>query len=182
MTENFNHEKLRFPIGNFNCPESIDAAQINLWISEIKSFPNSISHLTKQLSLTELNWRYRPDGWKIKQVVHHCADSHMNCLIRFKLALTEAIPTIKPYEESKWAALEDGLADDILASLKIIEGVHSKWMILLKSMDKTQFSMQYFHPESQKTFALDEIIGFYAWHCNHHLAHIKQALSHKNQF
>ncbi|MGK4566372.1 YfiT family bacillithiol transferase [Flavobacterium sp. 3HN19-14] len=118
----------------------------------------------------------------MKQVVHHCADSHMNCLVRFKLTLTEETPTIKPYDESKWATLKDSLNDDISDSLKIIEGIHAKWVILLKSMNEKQFSRRFFHPESQKTFALDEITGFYAWHCNHHLAHIEQALSHKNQF
>ena len=182
MTENFNLEKLRFPIGNFKCPESIDAVQISLWISEIESFPGRIINLTKNLSPFELNWKYRPDGWKIKQVVHHCADSHMNCMVRFKLALTEEIPTIKPYEESKWAKLEDGLSDAISPSLQIIEGIHVKWIILLRSMDKAQFLRQYFHPENQKTISLAEITGFYAWHCNHHLAHISQALFHKNQF
>ena len=182
MTENFNLDKLRFPIGSFKCPESVEAAQMSLWISEIESFPASINNLTKHLSAAELNWKYRPGGWSIKQVVHHCADSHMNCLIRFKLALTEETPTIKPYEESKWAELKDALTDDISASLQITEGIHSRWSVLLKNMSKEQFSMQYFHPESQKTFALDEITGFYAWHCNHHLAHIRQALSHKNQF
>jgi|SRR6187402_2665774 len=182
MTENFNLEKLRFPIGNFKCPESIEAAQRALWISEIESFPDSIYRLTEHLSPEVLHWRYRPEGWTIKQVVHHCADSHMNCFIRFKLALTEEIPTIKPYEESRWAELEDSLGTDISASLQIIEGVHRRWIVLLESMDSLQFSKQYYHPESQKAFALDAITGFYAWHGHHHLAHIRQALAYKNQF
>lgn len=182
MEASFDSEKLRFPIGKFNVPEFISESDTQQWISEIESFSNRIYDLTHSLSVDQLNWNYRPNGWTIKQVIHHCADSHMNSLIRFKLALTEEIPTIKPYEESKWAELIDGLDYDISASLKIIEGVHYRWTILLKNFTNDDFSRRFIHPESKKIYRLDEAIGLYAWHCNHHLAHIHQAINHKGQF
>lgn len=182
MEASFDSEKLRFPIGKFTIPELISESDTQQWISEIESFSNRIYNLTRSLSVEQLNWNYRPNGWTIKQVIHHCADSHMNSFIRFKLALTEEIPTIKPYEESKWAELIDGVDNDISASLKIIEGVHYRWTLLLKSFSNDDFSRQFIHPESKKIFRLDEATGLYAWHCNHHLAHIHQAINHKGQF
>jgi len=177
-----NIEQLKFPIGKYTKPEFISENNVSFWISEIETFPNRIRKLTEELSVAQLNWVYRPEGWTIKQVVHHCADSHINSFVRFKLALTEKIPTIKPYEEAKWAELPDGLDDDISASLQIIEGVHYRWVLLLKSLDAIQLKCQFSHPETKKTYCLDEVIGLYAWHCNHHLAHIEQAIIYKGQF
>ena len=182
MKNNFNLEKLKFPIGKFQNPDSISENDLETWISIIENFPSRIKKMTSTLSVEELNWTYRPKGWNIKQVVHHCADSHINSFIRFKLALTEDIPTIKPYEEAKWAELADGNSDDILPSLQIIEGVHTRWVLLLKSFGSKELKRQFFHPENLKIFCLDEIIGVYAWHCNHHVAHIEQALAYKGQY
>ena len=177
-----NLEKLKFPIGK--CPKIDDVSKNDLktWIATIEEFPSKIKKLTSNLSIEELNWMYRPKGWNIKQVVHHCADSHINSFIRFKLALTEEVPTIKPYEEQLWAELVDGNSDDILPSIQIIEGVHARWILLLKSLSPTDLKRQFFHPANGKTSSLEETIGVYAWHCNHHLAHIEQALLHKGQF
>lgn len=175
-------EKLRFPIGEFHKPEMITKDVLNTWILSIESFPERIKNLTENLSVKELNWIYRPQGWKIKQVVHHCADSHMNSFVRFKLALTEDLPVIKPYEEQLWAELKDGLDDDLSASFKIIEGVHVRWVLLLKSFGEQELKKQFIHPASHKVYSLEETIGVYAWHCNHHLAHIEQALFYKGQF
>lgn len=182
MEAQFDFEKLKFPIGKFIVPEPISETVLQRWIEEINSFPHRISSLLQPLSPEQLNWNYRPKGWDIKQVVHHCADSHMNSFIRFKLALTEEIPIIKPYEESSWAELIDGLDNDISASLKIIEGVHYRWTLLLKNLTKEDFARQFIHPENKKKYRLDEATGLYAWHCNHHLAHIQQAIHHKQQF
>ncbi len=182
MENNFNLEKLKFPIGKFQKPDSITDDDLKIWIDIIQHFPIKIIHLTAKLSVEELNWVYRPEGWSIKQVVHHCADSHMNSFIRFKLALTEDVPTIKPYQEAKWAELADSKSDNILPSIQIIEGVHSRWALLLKSFGEKELKKQFIHPANNKTSCLDEIIGLYAWHCNHHLAHIYQALINKGQF
>jgi hypothetical protein len=102
--------------------------------------------------------------------------------VRFKLALTEDTPTIKPYDEGKWAELADSNSNNILPSIQIIEGVHSRWVLLLESFKEKEFKKKFIHPANNKTSCLDEIIGVYAWHCNHHLAHINQALLHKGQF
>ncbi|HEY6144352.1 MAG TPA: putative metal-dependent hydrolase, partial [Flavobacterium sp.] len=138
MENIFNLEKLRFPIGHFQKPDSISENDLKTWIATIENFPSKIKKLTSTLSVEELNWLYRPGGWCIKQVVHHCADSHMNSFIRFKLALTEDVPTIKPYEEQLWAELTDGNSNDILPSFQIIEGVHTRWTLLLKSFGSTE--------------------------------------------
>ena len=182
MKNDLNLEKLKFPIGK--CPKTDSVSENNLetWIAIIENFPSKIKNLTSTLSVAELNWMYRPKGWSIKQVVHHCADSHINSFIRFKLALTEDVPTIKPYEEALWAQLADGNSNDISPSFQIIEGVHARWVLLLKSLGSTELKRQFFHPENLKIASLEETIGVYAWHCNHHLAHIKQALLHKGQF
>ena len=182
MKNHLTLEKLKFPIGKFHRPDPITENDLETWIATIENFPSKIKNLTSTLSVEELNWVYRPKGWSIKQVVHHCADSHINSIIRFKLALTEDVPTIKPYEEALWAELADGHSDNILPSLQIIEGVHARWVLLLKSLGKKELNRQFFHPENLKLASLEETIGVYAWHCNHHLAHIEQALLHKGQF
>lgn len=182
MENNFNLEKLRFPIGEFQKPDTISQNDLETWITAIENFPRKIKLLTENLSIEQLNWIYRPNGWCIKQVVHHCADSHMNSFIRFKLALTEDVPTIKPYEEDRWAELADGNSDIIFPSIQIIEGLHARWVLLLKSFGEKELKRQFTHPANNKTSCLDEIIGVYAWHCNHHLAHIEQAILYKGQF
>lgn len=178
----FDLEKLKFPIGEFQKPDLISENDLKNWITTIENFPSEIKKRTENLSINELNWFYRPNGWKIKQVVHHCADSHINSFVRFKLALTEEIPIIKPYEEQEWAELNDGISDDVSASIQIIEGVHARWVLLLKSFGEQELKRQFIHPANNKTSTLEETIGVYAWHCNHHLAHIEQALLHKGQF
>lgn len=182
MEKNLKLEKLKFPIGKFKKPVSISENDLKTWIEIIEIFPMKLKKLTQNLSVEELNWIYRPNGWSIKQVVHHCADSHINCFIRFKLALTEEVPTIKPYEEAKWAELVDGNSNNILPSIHIIEGIHNRWVLLLKSCSEKELKRQFIHPANNKTSSLDEIIGLYAWHCNHHLAHIEQAIINKGQF
>jgi DinB superfamily len=175
-------ENLKYPIGVFVKPDLISKTDIQKWIETIENFPKRIKNLTQNLSAEQLNWPYRPDGWSIKQVVHHCGDSHMNCLIRFKLALTEDLPVVKPYEEAIWAILADANTEDLTASMQIIEGVHSRWTLLLKSFTTNEFDRKFLHPASGKIFTLDEALGMYAWHCNHHIAHIEQALLYKGMF
>lgn len=175
-------ETLKYPIGTFNKPERIDARLIEKWISDIEALPKSIEALVNGLSVKELNYRYRPDGWNIKQVVHHCADSHMNSMIRFKLALTEDSPTIRPYFEDRWATLIDNNDDDLTDTLSLLKGLHAKLGKLLRNISKEDLSREFIHPEQGRRFKLDEAIGMYAWHSNHHLAHIKQALEYRGEF
>lgn len=173
--------KLKFPIGEFDQPEVITKQHIKGWITSIETLPKSIISITENLNEKELNYKYRPNGWTIKQVVHHCADSHINSLLRFKLALTENNPTIRPYFEDRFAELND-YSESIDASISILNGVHKKLAVLLKNFSEEDLKREFTHPEHGKRFSIEETIGIYAWHSNHHLAHIEQALKFKEQF
>ena len=167
-------EKLKYPIGKFIYKEYDNNAQ-QAFIAILQNFPQKITELTKSLTDRQLDTPYRPDGWTVRQVVHHCTDSHMNAFIRFKLALTEEKPTVKAYEEQLWAVQPDYNLP-ISASLSIIEGLHTRWVALLNSMKSVDFEAKYIHPQTGKELDLKFMLPLYAWHCEHHLAHINQAL------
>jgi len=164
---------LRYPIGKFDKPPVITTHVIENWIETIGSFPELLSLEVALLADEQLDIPYREGGWTIRQVVHHCADSHMNAFVRFKLALTEDNPVIKPYNEALWAELSDSTSLPVASSLFILKGLHYRWYRLLKNLDGASLKRKYTHPEHGQEFALDEVIGMYAWHCSHHLAHIK---------
>ncbi len=165
-------EFLKYPIGKFKIPELITPEAIEEAIFQIKSFPSNVFTAVSRLSVDQLDTPYRPGGWTVRQLIHHCADSHMNAFIRFKLALTEFNPTIKAYEEAEWAKLPDSELP-IESSLAIIKAIHLKWGVLLDSMKRVDFTKTYFHPEKNRNQALDEVTLMYAWHSLHHLAHIQ---------
>jgi len=165
-------DTLRFPIGKYSKPNVISKETLEDWIIDLEQFPDNLSNAVRNLSSEQLNTPYRPGGWTVSQVVHHCADSHLNSFIRFKLALTEDKPTIKPYYEDRWADLPDARDFPIESSLKIIEGVHQRWTHLIKNLSEEDLKKVFIHPEHNKEFTLIETIGLYAWHSNHHLAHI----------
>lgn len=171
---------LKYPIGKFQKQEVITNEILQNWISDISSFPQKLFNEVNLLSDEQLDTPYRPEGWSIRQVVHHCADSHMNSLIRFKLALTEEQPIIKPYVEDRWAELIDSKYFSIEASLKIIEGLHERWTVLLNNLNEKQLARTFVHPEHGTTFSILENIGIYSWHCNHHLAHITNVKKRNN--
>ncbi|WP_405572787.1 YfiT family bacillithiol transferase [Winogradskyella sp. Asnod2-B02-A] len=173
--------QLKFPIGEFITPKNITTELLKDWIISIEKFPQSLISITQNLNEKELNYQYRPNGWTIKQVVHHCADSHINSLLRFKLALTEDTPMIKPYFEDRFAELKD-YSEPIDTSISILVGVHKKLEILLKKLNKEDLKLQFIHPEHGKYFSIEQTIGTYAWHSNHHLAHIEQALRFQDKF
>ncbi len=175
-------EQLKYPIGKFVKPNEINEDHLSQWISEIQAFPISLKKLTSTLTDEQKNWQYRPDGWSIKQVVHHCGDSHLNSFMRFKLSLTENEPIIKPYFEDRWATLADSNYDKIEDSLMLLHGLHNRWTVLLKSLSKEELKKQFVHPEHGKKFSLEENIGVYAHHGNHHLAHIRNAIEYKGNF
>lgn len=177
-----NIEQLKYPIGKLVIPKNITLEIINNYIEVIENFPVIIISEVNNLSDEQLNTQYRPEGWTIRQVVHHCADSHMNAFIRFKLALTEETPTIKPYLENKWAELSDSKLIPIDSSLKIIEGLHHRWSILLNNLSEYDYKKEYLHPETNRKFRLDEAMALYSWHCNHHLAHITNLKKMKDWF
>jgi len=168
-------EQLKYPVGNFRFPEEFGEGDIEAWIGEIEDFPNKLRMEVGGLTPEQFNWKYRPDGWNILQVVHHCADSHMNAFIRFKLTLTENSPEIKSYKENLWAELSDTLEAPIEWSLDIIDGLHRRWTLTLRNLSEKDLLKTYIHSEYNKVFELRQVIPLYAWHCRHHLAHIKQA-------
>lgn len=164
----------RYPIGEFDCAEHISKEEIKAWIKEIRMFPMRLIEVVNHLSDEALEYTYREGSWTIRQIVHHIADSHMNAYIRFKLALTEENPTIKPYEEDKWAELPDSKLP-ITTSLKIIESLHERWVYLIENLMDEQLKRTFIHPDSG-IVSVEKNIGIYAWHGNHHIAHIKSAL------
>lgn len=167
-------EQLKYPVGKFVKPESITTELFDSAISEIENFPKLVKAEIQNLGEQDLQLRYRPGGWTISQVVHHCADSHINSYMRFKLALTENIPTIKPYEESLWAELPDKQLSPFV-SLKLLEALHERWVYLLKTLTENDLNKEFIHPEQSERISLKENILIYSWHSRHHLAHIKQA-------
>ena len=169
-------EALRYPIGKFQRPETITPEQLQDWIVQLETFPGRLQDLVSKLSEHQLETPYRPGGWTVRQVVHHLADSHHNSYIRFKWALTEDSPVIKPYQEKDWAALFDSRSAPIELSLDHLKAVHAKLVHLLKGLSRTDLGRQFIHPEGQVATTLEENIGRYAWHGNHHLAHINQLL------
>ena len=175
-------ESLKYPIGKYQLTETITDDQFTGWITTIRKFPEELKGLVVSLSYDELELQYRPDGWNIKQVVHHLADSHMNSFLRFKWILTEDNPTIKTYHEDLWAEKPDANNEEIVNSLEILEGLHNRWALLLENVDAMDRKRTFYHPEYDKQLSLEWLLGLYDWHCRHHLAHIKQAIEKDGEF
>lgn len=171
-------EDLRFPIGKFDSNIEVTDELRQKYIQTISDLYENLYEAVKNLWDTQLDTPYRPEGWTVRQVVHHIADSHLNSYCRFKLALTEDVPTIRPYYEDRWAELEDSKMP-IDVSMKIIEGVHSRWTSLLNSMSDDDFKRKLNHPESGE-WTLDKFLGLYDWHSRHHLAHITTLAEREN--
>jgi len=172
---------LKYPIGYFQRPTEFSTENVQSFIKDIEQFPMRVIKEVGPLTPDQQNWIYRPEGWSIKQVVHHCADSHMNAFTRIKLALTEDNPAIKPYLENEWAKQKDYTVP-VVNSIKILEGLHLRWSNLLKSLNEVDMNRTFFHPESKREWSIYTTIALYAWHCNHHLAHILQAKKHQGNF
>ena len=171
-------EDLRFPIGKFDSNFEVTDELRQKYINTISDLHENLYEAVKNLWDVQLDTPYRPEGWTVRQVVHHIADSHLNSYCRFKLALTEDVPTIRPYYEDRWAELEDSKMP-IDVSMKIIEGIHSRWTSLLNSMSDEDFKRKLNHPESGE-WTLDKFLGLYDWHSRHHLAHITTLAEREN--
>lgn len=175
-------EELRFPTGRFEKPEKFDSNKVEEWLKTIEEIPSKIITTAGHLPSEQLGWKYRPEGWNVKQVVHHLADSHMNCLIRLKLTLTEDSPIIKPYKENLWAELPDDNEGNLSPSIQILKGVHHKMVKVWSSIEAKDWTKFYVNPEYNSKFSMYEALALYAWHCNHHLAHIEQAILSKGKY
>jgi len=171
-------ENLKYPIGRFTYSTPASTAETQSQIQTISALPSKLLNIVNMLNESQLETPYRPEGWTVRQVVHHVADSHANANIRFHLALTEQNPTIKPYKEALWAELPDGKTAPVEWSLQLLKYVHLRWVLVLNSMTEADFSRTYFHPEQQKSFELREAVALYAWHSEHHYQHIRQLCLH----
>jgi hypothetical protein len=166
-------EPLKYPQGRFEYGKTYSSADNQKHIAIIEQFPKELNALVATLSPEQLEKSYRPDGWSGKQIIHHLADSHMNALIRLKLTLTEDAPIIKPYDQDRWANLEDGKNTPIQTSLNLIEGIHQRMTLILKKVTEADLQRKYIHPEYNKKFKLDEMLALYAWHGRQHYEHLK---------
>jgi len=158
-------EKLKYPIGKAEIPSEISDILLIEWIKTIEDFPAKLEKLVQHLTDNQLKTCYRTDGWTIRQVIHHCADSHTNSYIRFKWTLTEDKPIIKAYYEERWAALFDSKNAPISLSINMLKSLHAKWVYLLKGLNNNDFEKIFIHPEGNKAVSLAQNIGIYAWHC-----------------
>jgi uncharacterized damage-inducible protein DinB len=164
-------EDLRYPVGKPVMESNLTPERRAAMISEIANLPSHLRDAIAGLTEAQLDTPYRPGGWTVRQVVHHLADSHLNSFTRFKLALTEDNPTIKPYDEKRWAEMDDARTAPVETSLAVLAGLHYRWEILLQSATDADFARTFNHPERGK-MSLETTLCLYAWHCRHHVAHI----------
>lgn len=163
--------ELRYPIGKYQPIDELTEQNRRQLLAQIEEAPKKLRAAVSGLSREQLDTPYRDGGWTVQQVVHHLADSHMNAYTRFKLALTEDQPTIKPYNETRWAELDDSKTTPIETSLALMDALHERWLNVLRGMTSADFSRKMNHPE-HGPINLDRTLGLYAWHGRHHVAHI----------
>lgn len=164
---------LRYPIGRFTPPAAYSPDVRAMFIQDIASLPAALRAAVQPLTTTQRETPYRDGGWTVAQVVHHLPDSHLNAYVRFRLALTEDAPTIKPYDETRWAELPDARSPDLTHSLALLTALHERWTVLLKALREDDFARTYVHP-TNGVATLDRQLALYAWHGKHHVAHITQ--------
>lgn len=164
-------EDLRFPVGKFSWPASVSAAERKDFVSRIASTPARLRAALSGLSAAQLDTPYRDGGWTLRQVAHHVPDSHMNSYVRFKLALTEENPTIKPYDEAAWAGLSDSVETPVETSLCLLDYLHQRWVVLLQGMSEPEWKKTFQHP-ALGSVTLEQNVSLYAWHGDHHIAHV----------
>jgi len=162
----------RYPIGRFEVPTEVTDTERAAFVDQIAALPGEIRQAVAGLDDSKLDTPYREGGWTIRQVVHHVPDSHLNAYTRFKLALTEPTPTIKTYEEARWAELPEARSAPITVSLALLDALHERWVLLLRVLAPAQFTRAFRHPE-MGLMTLNQQVAMYAWHGRHHLAHIQ---------
>lgn len=163
-------DPLRYPIGQYNLTTEPDAKQVQHNVVSIAALPLKLTELVQHWDDAQLDTPYRPGGWTVRQLVHHIADSHINAYQRTKLALTEANPTIKPYDEAAWAELPDSTLP-IAPSLHLLTSLHQRWVTILHGLSATELQRTYYHPGMQQSFTLATMTGLYTWHGEHHFQH-----------
>jgi uncharacterized damage-inducible protein DinB len=163
---------LRYPIGPFAYDGAMTDARRSECIARIAATPGRLRAAVAGLNDAQLDTPYRPGGWTVRQVVHHVPDSHLNAYTRVRLALTEDTPTIKPYEEARWAELSDARTLPVDVSLRLLEALHTRWVPLLQRLGASDVARPFRHPEHGRLMTIDELIALYAWHGDHHTAHV----------
>ena len=166
----------KYPIGRFTAPAALDPETRRACIDALERLPATMRSLAGSLSDSQLDRPYRAGGWTIRQVVHHVPESHMNMYIRMRLALTEDVPTIKPYDENRWAELPDSRSAPVSLSLDLLEALHRRWVVFLRMLSGHDFQRSFRHPDSG-IITIDQGIAAYDWHGRHHAAHIERALT-----
>jgi len=164
-------DDLRYPLGPFRPPAEFTPPLRGEFMGQIEETPMRLREAVKHLTAEQLQTPYREGGWTLAQVAHHLPDSHMNAYVRCRLAVTEHEPTIKPYDEARWAELTDAASSDIESSIVLLEGLHQRWVSLLRRLTPEQWPLVYVHPERGR-MTLDRTLALYAWHGRHHVAHI----------
>jgi len=164
-------EALKYPVGRFGYDPQTTPYKRSVWLTAVESLPAEMKEAVAGLSDEQLDTPYREGGWTVRQVVHHVADSHMNAYVRLKLALTEESPAIKPYEEKLWAELPDSRLS-VEVSLALLEMLHARWLVLLRSMNEDAYARTWRHPEHGER-TLDYLLQLYAWHSRHHVGHVR---------
>lgn len=165
-------EELQYPIGKYRIEHEFTAERRAELVGQLASLPQQLREAVNGLDDGLLGTPYRPEGWTLRQVVHHVADSHMNAYVRMRLALTEEEPAIAPYKEGHWAMLPDAQQAPLGLSLSLLDGLHGRWVLLLENMTEEQFARRFFHPQYGTRVRQDEILSHYAWHGRHHTAHV----------
>jgi hypothetical protein len=166
----------KYPAGEFQRLASVGASEKQDLARRLRAAPQRLRKLTSGLTPDQLNTKYR--NWTVRQIVHHLADSHINALVRFKLALTEDVPTIKPYDESKWSAVVDATEGPIEPSLAILDGLHARWAYLVEQLDLGELGREFHHPEMGRHLSLAEALEMYVWHADHHTGQIQWMRDH----
>lgn len=177
MTQRSAPEPPQFPAGPFVAEGAYVARECAAHIGEIENAPGRVRAAVQGLTDRQLDTTYR--NWTIRQIVHHLADSHLHSYVRFKLALTEDRPTIKPYDESRWSQLADARHGNVTPSMHLLEGLHARWSHLLRSLGPDEFARSFYHPESQEIVPLWRALAYYVWHGRHHTSQIEWAKAHK---
>lgn len=162
----------RFPIGRYVPHDAPDAATLGQWMGEVEALPALLHEAIAGLDAAQLDTPYREGGWTPRQIAHHVPDSHLNAYVRFRLALTEDVPTIKPYDQARWAELPDARTADPALSLALLDGLHGRWAILLRALSPADFRRTFRHPEAAQPVSLAHTLGLYAWHGRHHVSQV----------
>ncbi len=168
-------DDLRYPTGTFTFDPDVTPEKRAKSIAAIREAPALMRAALQGLSDKQIDTPYRDGGWTPREIAHHVAESHMNAYIRFKLALTESNPTVKPYDENLWAKTADVAREPAATSIALLESLHTRWVTVLETMTPEDFTRTVFHPEHKRKMSLDELLQMYAWHGRHHAAHIAAA-------